>query len=185
MDTTPTSPSAAALRAYVKLFRASRAILSRVEPGLAAHGLTATQLGVLEVIWHKGPLTQGELGRKVLTSAGNMTDVVDKLSTRGLVRRVRDLADRRHVRVELTGCGRDLIAAVFPRHAGDIARAMSGLSSCELELLGTLLRQLGQHAAQGEAPPGCAASSADEAPTDEAPTNKAPIDKARSDAVTP
>ncbi|MCA7118720.1 MAG: MarR family transcriptional regulator [Acidibrevibacterium sp.] len=143
--------TAAALRAYVKLFRASRAILARVEPGLAAHGLTATQLGVLEVIWHQGPLTQGELGRKVLTSAGNMTDVVDKLSNRGLVRRVRDLADRRHVRVELTGCGRDLIAAVFPRHAQDITRAMSGLSPCELELLGTLLRQLGRHAAGEEA----------------------------------
>ncbi len=170
----------AALRAYVKLLRATRAVVSRIEPLLAAHGLTTTQLGVLEAILHRGPLTHRELGRMVLTSAGNMTDVVDKLSTRGLVRRVRDLADRRHVRVELTGCGRDLIAAVFPRHAGDIARAMSGLSSCELELLGTLLRQLGQHAAQGEAPPGCAASPADEAPTDEAPT-----DKARSDAVTP
>lgn len=159
----------AALRAYVKLFRASHAVLARVEPGLAAQGLTATQLGVLEVIWHQGPLTQGELGRKVLTSAGNMTDVVDKLSTRGLVRRVRDLADRRHVRVELIGCGRDLIAAVFPRHAADIARAMSGLSSCELELLGTLLRQLGRAAAQGDAAPCCAASTAAEN-SDEAAT---------------
>jgi MarR family 2-MHQ and catechol resistance regulon transcriptional repressor len=151
MDTLATTQ---ALRAYVKLLRASRAILARIEPGLAARGLTPTQLGVLEALWHKGPLTQGELGRKVLTSAGNMTDIVDKLSTRGLVRRVRDLADRRQVRVELTGCGSDLIATVFPCHAADIARAMAGLSSCELELLGTLLSRLGKYAALGvEAPP--------------------------------
>lgn len=143
----------AALRAYVKLFRASHAILARVEPGLAAQGLTATQLGVLEVIWHQGPLTQGELGRKVLTSAGNMTDVVDKLEQRGLVRRERDAADRRLVRVELTPTGRALIQSLFPRHAADIAAAMAGLTTDELELLGDLLRRLGTTATAPEAPP--------------------------------
>ena len=76
------------LRAYVKLLRASKAVLARVEPLLAAHGLTPTQLGVLEVILHLGPLSQRDLGRKVLTSAGNMTDVIDKLEARGLVCRV-------------------------------------------------------------------------------------------------
>ena len=73
----------------MKLLRAGKAVLARVEPRLAAAGLTPTQLGVLEAILHKGPLTQRELGRKVLTSAGNMTDVVDKLEARGLVRRAR------------------------------------------------------------------------------------------------
>ena len=68
-----------ALRAYVKLFRASRAVLARVEANLVEHSLTLNQLGVLEAILHKGPLSHRELGRKVLTSAGNMTDVVDKL----------------------------------------------------------------------------------------------------------
>ena len=80
----------AALAAYVKLLRASRAVVARIEKQLAARGLTVTQLGVLEAILHKGPLTHRDLGRKVLTSAGNMTDVVDKLEARGLVRRVRD-----------------------------------------------------------------------------------------------
>ena len=74
-----------ALGAYVKLLRAGRAVLARVEPRLAAAGLTPTQFGVLEAILHKGPLGQRELGRKVLTSPGNMTDVVDKLEARGLV----------------------------------------------------------------------------------------------------
>src|SRR5271156_4137771 len=92
----------AALQAYVKLLRASKAVLARIEPLLAAYGLTPTQLGVLEVILHLGPLSQRELGRKVLTSAGNMTDVIDKLEARGLVARVRGVADRRQVRVELT-----------------------------------------------------------------------------------
>jgi MarR family 2-MHQ and catechol resistance regulon transcriptional repressor len=139
----------AALRVYVKLLRASKAVLARVEPRLAAEGLTATQLGVLEVILHLGPLSQRELGRKVLTSAGNMTDVIDKLEGRGLVRRTRPPEDRRSVRVELTAIGRTLIEELFPRHAGDIARAMEGLSVTELVQLGDLLRKLGIIAERG------------------------------------
>lgn len=137
-----------AVRSYVKLMRASRSVAARVEPLVGTRGLTLTQFGVLEVILHKGPMTHRELGRKVLTSAGNMTDVVDKLEGRGLVRRVRAEADRRQVRVELTDEGRDLIGDLFPRHAEDIARAMSGLEPEDLRLLGGLLRKLGIAAAQ-------------------------------------
>jgi MarR family 2-MHQ and catechol resistance regulon transcriptional repressor len=141
-----------ALRAYVKLLRASRAIVARVEPHLIAAGLTVTQFGVLEAILHKGPLTQRELGLKVLTSAGNMTDVIDKLHARGFVRRVRRQEDRRSVRVELTEAGRTLITELFPRHAADIATAMSGLTAAELRTLGELLRKVGMAAARRTIP---------------------------------
>jgi MarR family transcriptional regulator, 2-MHQ and catechol-resistance regulon repressor len=136
------------LGAYVKLLRATKSVLARLEPRLSAESLTLTQLGVLEGILHKGPLTQRELGRKVLTSAGNMTDVVDKLEGRGLVRRTRVAGDRRSVKVELTPCGRAVIERLFPFHAADIALAMRGLSCEELRRLGALLRKLGLSAAQ-------------------------------------
>ena len=142
-----------AVRAYVKLMRAARSVTACLEHRLAARGLTTTQLGVLEALLHKGPLTHRELGRKVLTSAGNMTDVVDKLEARGLVQRVRATADRRQVRVELTAAGRTMIERVFPRHAADIARAMSGLDRGELRVLGALLRRLGMAAAHTAAEP--------------------------------
>ena len=136
-----------AVRAYVKLMRASRAVLARIEPLLAECGLTPTQLGVLEAVLHKGPQSQRALGRLVLTSAGNMTDVIDKLEGRGLVRRARVEGDRRSLRIELTGPGRDLIMSVFPRHAEDIARAMAGLDPAGLAELDGLLRLLGHAAA--------------------------------------
>jgi MarR family 2-MHQ and catechol resistance regulon transcriptional repressor len=98
-------------------------------------------------VFHKGPLTQRELGRKVLTSAGNMTDVMDKLERRGLVRRARSVADRRAVRVELTPAGRDLIQSLFPRHARDIEATMAALSGEELQQLSALLKRLGLAAA--------------------------------------
>jgi MarR family transcriptional regulator, 2-MHQ and catechol-resistance regulon repressor len=141
-----------ALRAYVKLLRAGKAIVARVEPRLTAHGLTVTQLGVLEAILHKGPLSQRELGRKVLTSAGNMTDVIDKLERRGLVCRSRVAGDRRSVHVALTAIGRSLIEALFPLHARDIGEAMGALGVAELAELGRLLRKLGMAAASEDAP---------------------------------
>ena len=138
-----------ALRSYVKLLRASKAVLGRIEKRLAEDNLTATQIGVLEAILHLGPLTQRELGRKVLTSAGNMTDVIDKLAARGLVARTRAPQDRRNVIVDLTPAGRDWIAGLFPHHAQDIAAAMAGLAPAELATLEGLLRKLGHSASEG------------------------------------
>ena len=140
----------AAVRAYVKLMRAGRAVSARMEHRLAARGLTPTQLGVLEAILHKGPLTQRALGRLVLTSPGNMTDVIDKLERRGLVERCKVAGDRRAVNVDLTAEGRALIEGIFPDHARDIAAAMAGLTRGELGELSVLLRRLGRAAAEDQ-----------------------------------
>jgi MarR family 2-MHQ and catechol resistance regulon transcriptional repressor len=139
----------AAVRAYVKLMRATRSVSARVEPFLARHGLTATQLGVLETILHTGPKSHRELCRKILTSPGNITDVVDKLAARGLVVRMRDAGDRRQVQVQLTPSGRALIESVFPPHAAGIAAAMAGLDAAETAQLDALLRKLGRAAQHG------------------------------------
>ncbi len=137
----------ARVRAYVKLMRASRAVVARIEGPLARHGLTLTQLGVLEALLHKGPLGQRALGRLLLTSPGNMSDVLDKLAARRLVRREPHPNDRRQVCLVLTPEGEALIRRVFPSHAADIAAAMSGLDAGQTRELDRLLRQLGLAAA--------------------------------------
>ncbi len=142
----------ASVRAYVKLLRATRAVVARTTPLLTHFGLTHTQLGVLEAILHLGPLTQRDLTRKLLTSPGNLTDVIDKLAQRALVVRAPCPEDRRRVRVALTEAGRALIEAVFPRHAQDIHRAMDGLTEADQVALGRLLRHLGQDPAITDAP---------------------------------
>lgn len=136
----------AAVRAYVKLLRASRAVAARTARALAPEHLTLTQLGVLEALLHAGPLTHREIGRKLLTSPGNLSAVIAGLEARGLVCRGAVAGDRRLVSVALTPAGRELIEALFPRHAADIAAAMAGLSTAEQEQLGDLLRRLGRAA---------------------------------------
>src|ERR1700733_3805222 len=106
-----------ALDAYIKLSRASGTIDARLAANLARLGLTSGQLGVIEALMHLGPLSQGELGRKLLRSGGNVTTVIDNLERRGLVARRRNPEDRRVVTVELTVAGARLIGRVFPVHA--------------------------------------------------------------------
>jgi MarR family transcriptional regulator, 2-MHQ and catechol-resistance regulon repressor len=137
-----------ALDAYIKLSRASGTIDAQLAANLARLGVTTGQLGVMEALMHLGPLTQTELGRKLLRSGGNVTTVIDNLERRGLVERQRNPDDRRVVTVTLTGTGRELIEQIFPNHARAVAQAMATLTVAEQEELGRLCRKLGRGVAR-------------------------------------
>jgi len=137
-----------ALDTYIKLSRASGTVDAGLATNLARLGLTAGQLGVMEALMHLGPLSQGELGRKLLRSGGNVTTVIDNLERRKLVARTRNRDDRRVVTVDLTRTGRRMIEKVFPIHAWAVAQAMETLTAAEQEELGRLCRKLGRGAAR-------------------------------------
>lgn len=132
-----------ALSTYVKLMRAAESVTARIHRNLSAIGLTISQLGVLDALYHLGPLSQTEIGKKILKSSGNITMVIDNLEKRGLVRRERGKSDRRYIIVRLTDEGRGLISAIFPPHAAVIAKEMSSLTAAEQKELGHLCRKLG------------------------------------------
>ncbi len=133
-----------ALDAYIKLVRAAESVNSRVNRHLADHGLTVSQFGVLEALYHLGPLYMSELARKILKTGGNLTMVVNNLEKRGLAERCPEARDRRFVRVAITPKGKKLIACLFPAHARGIADAFSALTPSEQELLAALSRKLGR-----------------------------------------
>jgi MarR family 2-MHQ and catechol resistance regulon transcriptional repressor len=132
-----------ALDAYIRLERAAESVGARLAGLPAEAGLTDGQFGVLEALFHLGPLHQRELGAKLLRSGGNITVVVDNLEKRGLVRRERRVDDRRFVTVHLTAAGRGLIRRIFPRHVAAIVRELSVLTPDEQEELGRLCRKVG------------------------------------------
>jgi MarR family 2-MHQ and catechol resistance regulon transcriptional repressor len=133
-----------ALDVYIKLMRAADSVGLRSMASIQGSGLTPTQFGVLEALYHLGPMMLSELAQKHLKSPNNLTVVTDNLEKHGLVRRVRDEKDRRVVRVFLTDTGRDLIRRVFPVHARNVVAQMSVLTPEEQEQLGCLLRRLGK-----------------------------------------
>lgn len=132
-----------ALDAYIKLARAADAVTARVNAHLAEANLTVSQFGVLEALYHLGPLHQNQLAEKILKSSGNMTLVIDNLEKRDLVQRQRDPADRRYVIVHLTDNGRSLIAAIFPRHVDTVVAEFAVLTPAEQEQLAALCRKVG------------------------------------------
>ena len=135
-----------ALKTYVKLMRAAESITSRVHKHLSSAGLTVSQFGVLEAIYQLGPLSQKDLGRKILRSSGNITMVIDNLEKRRLVRRERDTSDRRIFIVHLTGQGQKLIRKIFPSHAALITDELRVLNARDQIILGNLCKKVGMGA---------------------------------------
>jgi len=134
----------ASLDVYIKLMRASTSVLNQVLPRLQKAGLTFSQFGVLEALFHLGPLCQKELGDKLLQSGGNITMVVNNLERQGLVVRLRDEIDKRYMVVHLTWRGTQRIQELFPLHLQDLVHSFEVLSSEELETLNDLLRKVGK-----------------------------------------
>lgn len=130
-----------ALSVYVKLMRATNQTTNKIHRHLSEDNLTVSQFGVLEALYHLGPLCQSELVQKILKSNANLTTVVDSLEKKSLVRRDRSGNDRRRVTVHLTPSGDELISRVFPRHAKVVAREFEFLSSEDKIVLSKILKK--------------------------------------------
>lgn len=135
-----------ALDGYIKLMRAALTVQSLLDRRLAEHGVTESQFGTLEALYHLGPLCQRDIGKKLLTSGGNITLVIDNLEKRGLVKRVRSEEDRRFIGVHLTPAGRRTVDEILPGHVREIARLFGALTADEQERLASLCRKLGRAA---------------------------------------
>ncbi|EYB68270.1 MarR family transcriptional regulator [Deinococcus phoenicis] len=134
----------AALDAYIKLWRAAHAVEVTANRHLTDHGLTISQFGVLEALYHLGPLSQRQLADKILRSSGNLTMVIDNLERDGLVRRERNPQDRRMMNVFLTAAGEALVTRVLPDHVRGIQDVFAVLAPEELDQLTALTRKLGR-----------------------------------------
>jgi len=150
-----------ALDAYIKMTRAVSSFENRVLARCTLGKLTLSQFGVLEALYHLGPMCKGQLSQKLLKSTGNMTMVVDNLEKSGFVRRVRSVEDRRMISIELTAAGKAEIERVLPLHVAAITAEMKALTPAEQELLSKLSKKLGLSVAStassgesGEAPAG-------------------------------
>ena len=129
------------------LSRSHAAVSAHLHAHVAEHDLTLTEFGILEVLYHKGPLLLGEVQKRILVSSGGVTYLVDRLEAKGLVERQACPNDRRARYAALTADGEALIARVFPQHADLIQELMGALSEEEQRQAVELLKQLGLAAA--------------------------------------
>src|SRR5438094_2382555 len=138
-----------ALELFVVLWHASNWVYAYAERDARCHGLNPTEFAILEALYHKGALPLQQIGEKVLISSGNITYSVDKLEQKQLLVRRPSPQDRRVIFAELTPQGRDLLAAIFPKHTEAIHLAVSGLTPEEQVQAAQLLKKLGLAAQKG------------------------------------
>jgi DNA-binding MarR family transcriptional regulator len=125
----PTDPAATIRRAVNRLGRRMRA---ERPPG----GLPSGRLGTLAHLYREGPGSPGAIAAALHVQPQSLTRTLAALEQDGLVTRVRDAADGRQQRVELTQSGFEALSRdVDHRDAWLRARMATELNETEREVL--------------------------------------------------
>ncbi|WP_245890434.1 MarR family winged helix-turn-helix transcriptional regulator [Roseovarius confluentis] len=115
------------------LYSTAHRMQQTYKPLLAPLGLTYPQYLLLSALWSEDSRTVGALGRELQLESNTLTPLIKRLETRGLLRRERDAADERQVRVHLTEPGRALQADAA--HIPDCIARETGMDMDDLTRL--------------------------------------------------
>lgn len=138
----PVSAGRFDLRVVQALRRIIRAVDLHSRKLSATHQITGPQLVCLLAVDEFGPITLSALARRVHLSSSTVIGILDRLDTRGLVRRERDLKDRRLVQISLTVPGRGLVATAPSPLQDTLAEAMSELPAAQQATIAESLERI-------------------------------------------
>jgi DNA-binding MarR family transcriptional regulator len=130
-----------ACRAWRLLMRFFFAQRGHLPPGGGALGLSSVQCHVLHLIEPGRPLPMRRLAETLSCDASNVTGLIDRLESRGLVRRSPSAGDRRVKVLDLTPAGSRLRARLLVRMTGR-PLPLSRLSVPERRVLVRILERL-------------------------------------------
>lgn len=137
------------------LYSTHHAVGQVYKPLLAPLGVTYPQYLVLTILWASDNLTVGAISERLYLESSTLTPLIKRLEAQGLVKRTRDSADERKVRVTLTEAGVAMQEAA--RHIPDCIMQAFGLPLEELiklhHTLGTVRAALLRQAEANEAAP--------------------------------
>jgi DNA-binding MarR family transcriptional regulator len=128
-----------------RIHRLERFVDRAMEETLDAFDLSHGEWKVLANLRRAGPPYRGKpgkLAKRLDLSSGAMTNRLDNMESRGLVRRLDDPEDRRGVIVELTEEGKQLWDAAVGAQAEKESIVASALGDREKRQLNELLRRL-------------------------------------------
>ncbi len=129
------------LNTLIIFSKAKRKIQEQEYKTIKEGGLTVAQFAVLEVLYHKGDLTIGQIMEKILTTPGNITVVIRNLEKNELIRKYSKEDDKRCIMISITYEGKKLIEDIFPRHVQNINDIFSILTVEEKITLSNILRK--------------------------------------------
>ncbi len=132
------------------VYAAHHAFTAAYKAGLEPLGLTYPQYLVLLVLWEQEGLKVKEIGARLRLDSGTLTPLFKRMEAGGLLRRIRDPADERQVRIELTERGRALRVEVL-KVRQEIGCALGGAEEPIQELRARLEAMIELLAASGSA----------------------------------
>jgi DNA-binding MarR family transcriptional regulator len=121
---------------------ARNAVFAKLEVELAPLELTAAQFVVVIGAMRGRARTVNEFCAFAGIDAGSMSRLLDRLETKGIVRRTRAEADRRQVQVELTDKGQALSPQIMPALSRVYRQFLDGFSADDAAQLQSLLQRL-------------------------------------------
>lgn len=130
------------LKLFVVFCKTFATVSDVAKKDIKTYGLSLSEFGAIELLYHKGPQTVQDIGRKVLLTSGSMTYVVDQLVKKELVIRNSCENDRRITYVALSNKGRLLLDEIFPLHEQQIAEIFSSLTENEIISLTENLKRI-------------------------------------------
>lgn len=127
------------LKIIIALSRSLQTINKKQAKIINEYGLTIPQFGVLEVLYHKGPLCINDIIEKTLSTSGNMTVVIENLRKDDYIIKKRDTEDQRKFMISLTKKGKNIIDEIFPEHLKNIEKILGKFTDEEKKALLLLL----------------------------------------------
>src|SRR5258708_10425508 len=130
--------------AYLSLLRTADALQSQVEAKLKEFGLTGTQYNALRILRGAGAegLPCSEIGERMITRDPDITRLLDRLQTRGLVDRSRGKQDRRVIYGKITPAGLKLLREMYVPLQKHDQEMLKHVSQQKLRQLIDLLEQV-------------------------------------------
>ncbi|BAN00384.1 MarR family winged helix-turn-helix transcriptional regulator [Ilumatobacter coccineus] len=128
-----------------RLGRLERVIRPKLDKVFAEHVLESWEFDVLATLLRNGAphqLTPGQLLDSMMITSGAMTNRLDRLEARGLVKRSKSEHDGRQVVVTLTKKGLRKVDDALADHAANELEILSSLDADDQAALVTLLRKL-------------------------------------------
>ena len=116
----------------------SRALADRIN----SHGVKIGQWYFLRALWEEDGLTQRELSQRVGMMEPTTVAALNSMERRNLVRRVRNVRDRRKINIHLTERGAALQKTLMPFEDEVNRLAVEGLSDSERDALRKALTQV-------------------------------------------
>jgi MarR family 2-MHQ and catechol resistance regulon transcriptional repressor len=135
-------PLSTAEQTLVKLMRVGDRLWRESDEKFAQWHLTDNHYNVLRILNGAGePISQIEIGRRMLSSRANVTKLIDWLEERKFVKRLA-CGDRRVKLIELTQEGAQFIEETAPQIIEMAETTMGPLTKQEQKTLGQLLDKL-------------------------------------------